>query len=63
MTKNLATSVHSPSVGQTIRPADALGKAGEKFAADFYRARGAQVIAASVKLKPGQPATLASLKR
>ena len=54
MTKNLATSVHSPSVGQTIRPADELGKAGEKFAADFYRARGAQVIAANVHYRVGE---------
>ena len=54
MTKNLATSVQSPSVGQTIRPADALGKAGEKFAADFYRARGAQVIAANVHYRVGE---------
>lgn len=54
MTRNLAASLHSPTVGQTIRPADALGKAGEKFAADFYRARGAQVIAANVHYRVGE---------
>ena len=54
MTRNLATTLHSPTVGQTIRPADVLGKAGEKFAADFYRARGAQVIAANVHYRVGE---------
>lgn len=54
MTRNLATSLHSPTAGQTIRPAEALGKAGEKFAADFYRVRGAQVIAANVHYRVGE---------
>jgi len=37
-----------------MRPKDALGRAGEKFAADFYRARGSQVIAANVHYRVGE---------
>ena len=42
MTRTSASStrtgtLNTPVAGQTIRPQDALGRAGEKFAADFYR--------------------------
>lgn len=59
MTRTSATStrtgsLNTPAAGQTIRPQDALGRAGEKFAADFYRARGGQVIAANVHYSVGE---------
>ena len=58
MTRSTATTprvgdLHAP-IGQTMRPKDALGRAGEKFAADFYRARGSQVIAANVHFRVGE---------
>ena len=50
----MTTFTDSTVPGRTLRHKDALGKAGEQFAADFYRARGAQVIAANVHYRVGE---------
>ncbi|MDO5032504.1 YraN family protein [Corynebacterium sp.] len=44
----------SGALGHRVRHKDALGKRGEAFAAEFYRARGAQVIAANVRYQVGE---------
>lgn len=59
MTRTTATTpragnLHASVAGQTVRPKDVLGRAGEKFAADFYRARGSHVLAANVHYRVGE---------